>query len=66
MVTRIRNTARAISAFWVIWPPQVSETAESLMACLLGFPSDPLGWKLSNSASRTSAASSLLRASERI
>ena len=31
-----------MSAFSVIWPPHVSETAESLIACLLGWPSAPL------------------------
>ena len=36
MPTSTRNTTSAISAFLVIWPPQVSDTAESLMACLLG------------------------------
>ena len=47
MATRTRNTASAINAFLVIWPPQVSETAESLMTCLLALPSEPLGWNFS-------------------
>ena len=34
----------------VIWPPQVSDTAESLIACLLGLPSVPFGWNASNNA----------------
>ena len=42
-----------MSAFLVIWPPQVSDTAESLMACLLGWPSEPFGWNASNSAVRS-------------
>ena len=55
-----------MSAFLVICPPQVSETAESLIACVLGWPSAPLGWNLSNSASRSLAVSSLVSVSERI
>ena len=55
-----------MSAFLVIWPPQVSDTAESLMACLLGCPSVPLGWNASNSAVRSCSVSSLVSVSERI
>ena len=36
VVSSTRNTTRAMSAFLVICPPHVSETAESLMTCLLG------------------------------
>ena len=36
MLTITTNTSSAISAFLVICPPQVSETAESLIACVLG------------------------------
>ena len=53
--TRTTKTARAISAFLVIWPPQVSDTAESLMAALLGLPSVPLGLNASNKALRSLA-----------
>ena len=55
-----------MSAFLVIWPPQVSDTAESLMAVGLGLPSEPLGWNLSNSASRNLSVWSLFSVSERI
>ena len=66
MVTRTRNTASAISAFLVICPPQVSDTAESLIVCLLDFPSMSFGANLSNSASRSVAAWSLVSVSDRI
>ena len=55
-----------MSAFLVIWPPQVSDTAESLMACLLGWPSEPFGWNASNSPLRSFSVSSLVSVSERI
>ena len=66
MLTITTNTSRAIRAFWVICPPQVSETAESLIAWALAWPSGPLGWNLSNSALRSLAVSSLFSVSERI
>ena len=53
-----------MSAFLVIWPPQVSDTAESLIACLLGWPSAPLGWNASNSALRSSSVSWLVSVSD--
>ena len=65
-LTSTRNTTSAISAFLVIWSPQVSDTAESLMACLLGLPSVPLGWNASNNALRSLAVWSLDSVSERI
>ena len=55
-----------MSAFLVICPPQVSDTAESLIACLLGWPSAPLGWNASNSAVRSFSVSALVSVSERI
>ncbi|PQM47334.1 hypothetical protein C1Y40_02486 [Mycobacterium talmoniae] len=61
-----KNTPSAISAFLVIWAPQVPDTAESLMACLLGLPSTPLGWNLSNRASLSLLVGSLSRCLERI
>src|SRR6202012_5225026 len=65
-LTRARNTTSAISAFLVIWSPQVSDTAESLMACLLGLPSVPLGWNASNKELRNFEVWSLDSVSERI
>ena len=50
----------------MIWPPQVSDTAESLMACLLGWPSGPFGWNASNSAVRSCSVSWLVSVSDRI
>ena len=66
MVTSTRNTTSAMSAFLVICPPQVSDTAESLIACLLGWPSEPFGWNASNSALRSCSVSGLVSVSERI
>ncbi len=55
-----------MSAFLVIWPPQLSDTPESLIASLLGCPSWPFGWKVSNSAVRTLSTSSFDSVAERI
>ncbi len=64
--TSARKITSAISAFLVIWSPQVSDTAESLMACLLGLPSAPMGWNASNSALRSVPVWSADSVSERI
>ena len=49
-MTSTRNTASAMSACRVIWPPQVPLTALSLIAAGAGVPPWPSGWNWSNRA----------------
>ena len=49
-MTSTRNTASAMSACWVIWPPQLPLTALMLITFGEGTPSAPRGPKASNSA----------------
>ena len=49
-MTSTRNTASAMSACWVIWPPQLPLTALMLITFGEGTPSAPRGPKASNNA----------------
>ena len=65
-MTSTRNTASAMSACRVIWPPQVPLTSVMLIADTEGCPPLPTGWNWSNRACRSVTIWPASSGSERI
>ena len=65
-MTSTRNTASAMRAWRVIWPPQLPLTALSLITSRAGMPVLPIGWNVSNNACLSATSWAGSSASERM